>query len=175
MASDPRRVAVVHGRNEEARKGVFTLLHTLGLSPVEWEQAVRETGKGSPYNREVVEQLFDDTQAVVVVLTGDEDVVLREAFRHKAEEGRQRRQARANVFFEAGMAFVLYPDRTILVEIGEHDLPSDVHGLNAVRFDGSPEAREKLRGRLEAARCTVKTGTDWLSAGSEHFRRAAEQ
>ena len=175
MAKDPRRVAVVHGRDTAAKDGVFALLWALGLSPVEWEQAVRETGKGSPYNRQVVEQLFVATQAVLIVLTGDEDVVLREPFRHKVEDGRQRRQARGNVFFEAGMAFILHPDRTILVEIGEQELPSDLDGLNAVRFDGSAEARHKLKGRLETAGCQVQaSGTGWLSAGAEHFQKATQ-
>jgi predicted nucleotide-binding protein len=152
---------------------MFTFLRALGLEPVEWEQAVRETGKGAPYNREVVERLFVGTQAVIILLTGDEDVTLRTPFCQSAGEDRMRRQARGNVLFEAGMAFGLHPDRTIIVEIGQQDVPSDLVGLNAVRFDGSPEMRDKLKGRLVGARCEVKAaGDDWLRLGKEQFERA---
>jgi hypothetical protein len=44
-----RKVFVVHGRNGAARSALFTFLRALGLAPIEWSEAVRMTGEGSPY------------------------------------------------------------------------------------------------------------------------------
>ena len=44
-----RKVFVVHGRNTEARTAMFTFLRAIGLAPIEWSEAVRLTGEGSPY------------------------------------------------------------------------------------------------------------------------------
>jgi predicted nucleotide-binding protein len=173
MATDPRRVAVIYGRNDKARDAVFDFLRALDLAPIEWEDAVRDTRKGAPYNREVVEKLFENTQAVIVLLTGDEEVVLRPGLRRAKADEEPRRHARANVFFEAGMAFVAHPDRTIIVEIGRHDKVSDFDGMNVVRFDGEAKSRLNLKGRLETAQCAVKSsGDDWLTAGQGELREA---
>jgi predicted nucleotide-binding protein len=165
MAADPRKVAVVHGRNDAARKGLFAFLRALDLNPVEWESAVAATGKGAPYNKEVLASLFDMTQAVVVLFTGDEEVTLLPALRQSSDPPDPRRQARANVFVEAGMAFVANPERTILLVFGPQEVPSDLHGLNYVRFDGSPASRNKVKLRLTTAGCAVREASDWLHAG----------
>ena len=39
------RVFVVHGRNAEARNAMFTFLRSIGLKPIEWDQAIALTGK----------------------------------------------------------------------------------------------------------------------------------
>lgn len=44
---DRRRVFVIHGRNEPARKGLFEFLRSIGLDPIEWSQDIRMT-KASP-------------------------------------------------------------------------------------------------------------------------------
>jgi predicted nucleotide-binding protein len=172
-AVDPRRVAVVYGRNEFAKEGMFLFLRALDLKPVEWEEAVGGTGKTSPHNKEVLDALFAMTQAVVVLLTADEEARLKEPFRKKPREEQTRQQARPNVLFEAGMAFAVNPDRTLLVRFGEHGEVSDVEGLNYISFDGSSPTRQALRTRLETAGCAVHAlGTDWLSAGAEAFTKA---
>lgn len=56
---DPRRVMVVHGRNESARVAMFHFLRALGLDPIEWKAAIRETGMGSPHNLEAVRAAMD--------------------------------------------------------------------------------------------------------------------
>lgn len=60
---DPRKVFVIHGRNEPARKGLFAFLRSIGLEPMEWSQALAMTGKGSPYIGEVLNVAFGAAQA----------------------------------------------------------------------------------------------------------------
>ena len=50
---DQRAVFVIHGRNLAARDAMFDFLRSLGLVPIEWSQAVRATGRPSPYVGEV--------------------------------------------------------------------------------------------------------------------------
>lgn len=172
MSTNPRRVAVLFGRNIAARDAVFDILRALGLDPIEWARAVRETGTTSPYNAEVVAKLFVSAQAVVVLMTGDEEVRLRPELGSTAELA-PRLQPRANVLLEAGMAFAHARERTIFLSVGSHSMPSDLHGLNYVVFDGSSHSRNALKSRLEVAGCAVESsGSDWLKAGQEHLEKA---
>ena len=52
---DPKRVFVVHGRDEALRRSIFAFLRAVNLEPLEWSQAVRLTGKGTPYIGEVLD------------------------------------------------------------------------------------------------------------------------
>lgn len=172
-AGDRRHVAVVHGRNQPARDGVFAFLRALGLEPIEWQEAIRRTGSAAPYVGQIVDTLFAEIQAVVVVLTGDEDVQLRAPFRQGKDDSNTARQSRPNVFFEAGMAFARHPDRTLVVQIGEHRPFSDMLGRHIVDLTGDSTSREDVRTRLKSAGCAVKeAGTDWLSAGQPEIERA---
>jgi predicted nucleotide-binding protein len=172
-AGDRRHVAVVHGRNEPARNGVFAFLRALGLEPIEWQEAIRRTGSAAPYVGQIVDMLFAEVQAVVVVLTGDEDVQLRAPFRRERDDSNAARQSRPNVFFEAGMAFARHPDRTLVVQIGEHRSFSDIFGRHVVHMTGDSTSWEDVRTRLKSAGCAVKeAGTDWLSAGQAEIDRA---
>jgi hypothetical protein len=47
-AADPKKVMVVHGRDEVARRAMFDFLRALGLTPLEWGSLVAGTGKGAP-------------------------------------------------------------------------------------------------------------------------------
>ncbi len=76
-AEDPRRVFVVHGRDDKARDAMFTFLRSIGLLPIEWSQAVAMTGKTSPYIGEVLETAFRQAQAVIVLMTPDDEARLR--------------------------------------------------------------------------------------------------
>ena len=66
-----RRVFVVHGRNSTARLAIFEFLRSIGLSPIEWHQAVAATRKANPYIGEVVDAALEAAQAVVVLWTPD--------------------------------------------------------------------------------------------------------
>jgi predicted nucleotide-binding protein len=165
---DPRRVFVVHGRNDRARDGIFAFLRALGLMPIEWSQAISMTGQASPYIGDVLDTAFSGAQAIVVLFTPDEVAYLKPEFSlgHDDPETKPSEQARPNVLFESGMALGRDPGRTVLVELGQVRAFSDVVGRHAVRLDGSPRTRNDLAQRLRTAGCSIDlSGTDWLTAG----------
>jgi predicted nucleotide-binding protein len=162
-------VAVVHGRDAATRRAMFRFLRAIGLSPIEWGEAVKATKKGSPYVGEVLDRAFEEATAVVVLLTPDDQARLRTEFRKASDpdyEYTLTGQARPNVLFEAGMAFGRHPDSTVLVEIGQLRPFSDVVGRHVVRLDNRAESRRDLANRLEATGCAVDLGgSEWLSEG----------
>ena len=165
MATNPRKVFVVHGRNLQVRDAMFTFLRALGLLPIEWSQAVHATGKATPYIGEILDKAFSDAQAVVVLLTPDDVAYLREPLRlpeDPSHETQPTPQARPIVPFEAGMAIGRHPERTILVELGKVRPFSDIAGLHVLKLDNSSTKRQELAMRLETAGCQVdRTGIDW--------------
>jgi predicted nucleotide-binding protein len=168
MADNKRKVFVVHGRNEAAKKAVFDLLRALDLSPLEWGQVTRATGSGSPFIFDILEKGFEIAQAIVVVLTPDESVEMRPELRREEADNWPRHQPRLNVLFEAGMAFMRDRKRTILVEFGPMTEASDLSGIHTlrVRRGQGVAIRQELAERLKSAGCEVNTaGQDWLTAG----------
>lgn len=166
----PRVVFVVHGRDRAARDGVFTFLRAIGLHPLEWAEALTATGKPAPYIGDVLDIAFDVAQAVVVLLTPDDEAFLRPHLRGAGEaphETQPTGQARPNVLFEAGMTMGRDPDHTVLVELGELRPFSDIAGRHVVRLDNSTPRRQEFAQRLIAAGCPVNlTGVDWHTAGN---------
>ncbi len=169
----PRRgntVFVVHGRNTSARDELFAFLRAVGLRPLEWSQAIRLAGKGSPYVGEILEAAFREAAAVIVLLTPDDEARLRSIFAKAGDPAFERKltgQARPNVLFEAGMAFGKDPNSTVLVQIGEVRPFSDVGGRHVVHLSNQPTSRQELVTKLANAGCNVDTtGADWLSVGN---------
>lgn len=158
QARNTQRVAVVHGRNALAREATWRLLHGLGLEPREWERVILDLGHGTPHTFEVVQELFREIQAVVVLLTPDETAYLRASLRSDSDdEARPAGQPRQNVLIEAGMAFGLHRTRTVLVEIGKIRHASDFDGMNVIRINRQRDtkAMSRLADRLEAAGCVI--------------------
>ena len=145
-------------------------MQSIGLHPLEWSEAVRSTGKPSPYVGEILDAAFSRAHAVVVLLTPDDEARLREPFRTNSDpphEVELTGQSRPNVLFEAGMAMSRGEDRTILVELGTLRPFSDVAGRHVIRLDDSSPRRQDLAQRLQAAGCPVNLdGTDWHTAGN---------
>jgi predicted nucleotide-binding protein len=168
-ASGARVVFVVHGRNQKARDALFTFLRSIGLHPLEWLEAIQATGKPTPYIGDILDAAFSNAQAVVVLLSPDDEARLREPFQAPGDPPHEKEltsQARPNVLFEAGMDMGRDPNRTILVEVGHLRPFSDIAGRHVVRLDNSTQRRQELAQRLEAAGCPVNlTGTDWHTAG----------
>lgn len=114
-------------------------------------------------------KLFLEAQAIVVLMTPDDEGCLREHLRGKDEPSHEKKltpQPRLNVIFEAGIAMGRRPERTIIVEVGSVRPFSDIVGRHSVRLDDSAEKRLDLAQRLETAGCEVNTtGTAWLKSG----------
>jgi predicted nucleotide-binding protein len=162
------KVFVVHGRNTVARDGMFDFLRAIGLHPIDWSEAVRLTGKGSPYIGEVLDAAFAGATAVVVLMTPDEVAYLRNEYALTPDESdlQPSGQPRPNVLFEAGMALGRDADRTIMVQLGDLREFSDVAGRHAIRLDGGPEGRKEIAARLQTAGCKVDlSADDWRAAG----------
>ena len=174
-----RRVFIVHGRDGILVSRFRDLLRAVDLQPLEWETLVGFTGSTAPYIGEVVARAPHQAQATLVLLTPDDVVELHPDLVQDNDlpyEQGLSAQARPNVLFELGLALMAYPDRTIVVEVGQTRPIGDLAGLNRIRFDGSPAAIKKVVDRLKLARCSVNdSGTDWLDlarfAGMAAYRR----
>jgi predicted nucleotide-binding protein len=162
-------VFVIHGRNNQMREAMFRFLRSIGLRPVEWSHAVELTGKPSPYVGEILDAGFSEAQALLVLMTPDDEARLIEPYRSLDDpkyESELKGQPRPNVLFEAGMAMGRHPERTVLVEVGKVRPFSDIAGRHIVRLDNSTEARQKLAQRLIKAGCAADlSGTDWHREG----------
>ena len=162
-------VFVVHGRNEKARKALFSLLRAFKLQPMEWTEVLRKTGQGAPYVGTILESAFSKASAIVVLLTPDDEARLKKVFLTKRDSVHERKltgQARPNVLFEAGMAFGRNPNSTILVQIGDIRQFSDIAGRHIVHLSNLAPSRNELAAKLISAGCRVDTsGNDWMDAG----------
>lgn len=167
---DSKKVFVVHGRDRCLRDDFFSFLRALGLQPIEWSEALKLTGKATPYIGETLDSAFKNAQAVIVLLTPDDEVRLSPELWGNNENEDEKKflfQARPNVLFEAGMAFGTHADRTLLVEIGEVKAFSDVAGRHVVRLSNSSTSRNDIAERLRTSGCDVSTiGNDWLNTGN---------
>jgi predicted nucleotide-binding protein/DNA-binding MarR family transcriptional regulator len=164
-----QRVFVVHGRNEELRKSMFDFLRSIGLKPIEWGQAIQMTGETAPFIGDILDAAFLHAQAVVVLLSGDDEARLRsEYYSEKMPEYEKNLtpQSRPNVLFEAGLAMGRFPKQTIIVEVGDLRPFSDIAGRHTVRLNNSTKARQDVAQRLIVAGCKVDlSGTDWHTTG----------
>jgi len=164
-----KAVFIVHGRNEDIKNAMFEFLRAIRLEPIEWEEAIKMTGKPNPHIDEILIEAFNSAQAILIIFTPDDLVKLNPHFQKENDHPYERDltgQARPNVLFEAGMAYGKNPDRAVLVEIGEVRPFSDISGRHLVKFKGTPEDRKILANRLKIAGCEVNLeGTDWLSVG----------
>ena len=166
---DPSKVFVVHGRNVDARDAMFNFLSAIGLQPLEWAQAKKATRKPSPNIQEILDKAFSIAGAVIVLFTPDDIAWLREELRAPKEQDHDVNptpQARPNVLFEAGMAMGRYPERTVLVELGEVRPFTDISGIHIIRINNSTEKRQDLIDSLRNAGCSVDmSGRRWHKTG----------
>jgi hypothetical protein len=162
MPSEGARGAVflVHGRDLDVRGGVVRFLTDLGLRVVGWEEAIALTGRPAPHAREVLEAALRNVSAIVVLFTGDDEARLRSPFCRLEEldvEGTLAPQPRPNVLFEAGLAFALFPQRTVVLQVGRLRPLSDLAGIQFIPLDESAASRRSFVNRLRIAGCQVRT------------------
>jgi predicted nucleotide-binding protein len=159
-----KKVMVIYGHDEEANTALFDCLRAMGLKPQEWGQLIQQSQVGSPYIGAVLDEALKNVQAVVAFFTPDEHVIPRASY--AAGQDGWRLQARPNVLIEAGMALATHPRETILVVLGNQELPSDLSGRHFIRLDGTGIPLKNLGDRLKTAGCAVELdGTDWLNPG----------
>ena len=170
--ADPRKVFVVHGRNEKARKAMFDFLYSIGLKPLEWGEALLLTKDASPFPQQVLDKALEVAQAIIILITGDDIARLRDRFIKDSDPEYERKltiQARPNVIFETGLAFGRNPKRTVLVELEKETTRpfTDALGRLSIRISNSPKARKSLIDRLELAGCEINLQgkQEWLDAG----------
>ena len=168
---DARKVFVVHGRDKQIRDSLFRFLRSIGLDPIEWGQAMKATGKAQPSIPETVDAAFNEGAAVVILLTPDDVVYLSPRLRRPKEpqiETTPSGQARPNVLFEAGLAFGLHPNATVLVSVGDVKPFSDVSGLHITKLNNSPQRRSEFIEKLKLAGAAVDVDgrQDWYSEGT---------
>ncbi|MFY1635766.1 CATRA conflict system CASPASE/TPR repeat-associated protein [Solwaraspora sp. WMMB335] len=163
---DPRSVFVIHGRDLPFVNAFWDFLRALDLRPREWEDIVGATRTATPFLGAAVRQGFEDVRAAVVLLTPDDVAHLHPELHSPGEPDHETQpggQARPNVLFEAGMAFALHPERTVLIEVGRLRPFADIGGRNVIKFDGSVTSMHKVAQRLKTAGCAVRDdGTSWL-------------
>jgi predicted nucleotide-binding protein len=117
-------VFVVNGRDTKLRDAMYEFLGALGLEPQEWGHAIRAARRrgSNPYVNDVVTNIMEQAQAIVVLLSPDDEAKLKDQFVAKNErqsEGRLRGQARPNVIFETGIAVGAHHRKTVMVHVGD--------------------------------------------------------
>lgn len=160
---------VVHGRDTALNEHMFGLLRALGLNPVEWSEAVAKTKGANPDLDKIIGGQMKSVQGIVVLISPDEQAKLKAKFCDPAAPSERvlQNQARPNVLFEAGWAFGAYPDKTLLVRVGNTRPISDLGGKHIMRLTNSPASRKELAQRLKKMKFKVNTdGTSWLTEGN---------
>ena len=172
MPVNPKKVFVVHGRNWKLRDHVMAFLRAVDLSPISWGEAVKLTHVGAPYIAQVLDAALSEAQAVLVLLTGDDEVRPRSERlgNNVLEEGQILiPQPRPNVLFEAGMAFTRLADRTILVEFENIRPCNDLIGRHRIRLSNKFAHRMALIRSLQIAGCTVDLPSDQVIRSTGDF------
>lgn len=150
---------------------MFDFLKALDLCPKDWSDLVASTGEGTPYVGQVLSKAFADAQAVIILLTPDDEGRLRGSFRKENDPVTEKQltpQARLNVIFEAGIAMGRCQERTIIVQVGDIRPFSDIGGRHTIMLDNTSEKKGELARRLFTAGCPVNTYNPkkWVDAGN---------
>ncbi|HZO71034.1 MAG TPA: TIR domain-containing protein [Ktedonobacteraceae bacterium] len=160
--SRKRTVYVVYGRDHIACETIHTHLKAFNLHLLEKDDVVAKlTKETSPFVGDILTAAFEEAQAIIVLLTGEDRVRLREQFWESHDARYEKEfwpQSGQDQIFEAGYAFGISPDRTILVQIGHVRPFSDIAGRYMLHFGnpGDEKAdRRALWRRLEKAGCIL--------------------
>lgn len=159
-----KKVFVIHGRDRANLQELKHFLKGLGLQAWTFVDEFHEASPNTPIV-EIVSRGVSKTRAVIALLTPDEFACLVPERREAAESERnvRRWQPRPNVIYEAGMAMGLNRDGTILVTVGNVELPSDLDGILHIRLTNGTDSRRTLRKKLMQAGCEVDMNLDdWM-------------
>ena len=156
---DRRKVFVVHGRDTRPVVVLRQFLHHLGLSMMQWSEAVDKAAGSQPHTYEIVRAGMAACAAVIVLFSPDDLARSKDEFCEENDPDRNLQgQARQNVLLEAGMAFAMARERTIFVKSASTREISDIAGFNWVQLDGKWDSRRDLKQRLIKAGADVRIG-----------------
>jgi predicted nucleotide-binding protein len=164
---DRKKVFVIHGRHMAARKQMGIFLRALGLEAINFDDLRASLG-GTPTVADIVARGMEEAYGVVAMITPDEYATLRPDLCNKGESGEmvERWQARPNVMFEAGMAFMKDRNRVVFVKFGKVSLFSDVAGIHILSpTNDVTRDRRVLRKTLKSMGCDVNDLDEWHEAG----------
>jgi predicted nucleotide-binding protein len=119
------RVFLIHGHDKVVLAKVESLLLRLGCEPVIFSKLA---GKGAKTNIEILEQELISVDAVVALLTPDDEG-------RKRGSGGLEPRARQNVMIEAGYALISRRDTAWIVATGGVCIPSDLDGINRIQTE----------------------------------------
>ena len=123
------RIFVVHGHDKDTLEKLMHTLRKLGLDPVTFTSAKK---KGACTNIEILEETLPTVQGFICLMTpDDEGRKLRRKRKRKKLPLRPR--ARQNVLIEAGYAILLKRAMSVIIALGDVEIPSDFDGINTVR------------------------------------------
>jgi predicted nucleotide-binding protein len=167
-----KKVYVISDTDMIIQEEMYTFLRALGLQPIERAMAIYWTGEASPFIGTVIDTAFMYAQAIVILLIGENTARLRKKFWNPYDTTNEKEfhlQPGMDQIFEAGYAFGQAPERTILVQVGNVKLFSDIEGRHTSNFTGTPSERHVLKNQLKVAGCEVDdTSSSWLTAGNFH-------
>lgn len=174
-----RKIFVVYGRDDQLRKDLFAFLRSLGLEPMEWTKGIAATKTGSPTVMQIIDAIFEQAVAAVVLLSPDDEAQLKAKFHRGSDPEYEKKltgQARPNVLFEAGIAYGRHPEATVIVQVGRVKPFTDIGGLHISHLSNSPESRSDFVQKLINANAQVDTsGTDWYTTGDFSGTRQDEE
>lgn len=165
-----KKVYVIYGRDAAMRDAMYEFLCALSLQPIEEEVARSLTKEPSPFIGHIIDAAFEHAQAIIVIWSGEDRVRLREKFWNEHDRSNEKTfqlQPGQDQIFQAGYAFGKVPERTILVQIGNVKLFSDIEGRHIANFTGTIPERHALKNQLKELGCELDdSGIAWLSAGN---------
>lgn len=142
MSAPGNKVFIIKGRDAAPFEAICELLVALGIEPVTWTQATTATARNNPTFGQILDTAFKISRAVLVLLTPDEDTVLRTELRKPTDAGDHNQtgpigQSRPNVLYELGYAMSKSRKRTIVLLFNGCRTPSDMYGLHTIEHDAA--------------------------------------
>jgi hypothetical protein len=140
-----RRVFIIHGRDQKSLTQLSAFLGHLGFTPLSLS---RLPTHGSETLIEALERLLPEAEFIVALFTPDDEGRLRNGVEPLKPRVRQ------NVLIEAGFAVIQRRRESIIVALGETDIPSDLAGIRRIEADewnsGVEEQLERALAILES-------------------------
>jgi predicted nucleotide-binding protein len=172
-ATKDNSMFVVHGRDAKLNRDIYAFLSTIGIVPMEWDQAIKAAkGGANLIVGDVIGQAMESVQGVMVLFSPDEESKVRTKFASTSDKKKGLHlkgfQPRPNVIFEAGLALGAHSDKTVLVQVGTVRDISDIAGKHMVHLSNSFADRKRLADRL-SSKLKFKVdldGTTWQTIGN---------